>query len=72
VALLETRGHYARHPNDRVAYDQLAAATPWPWSPDLFRIDRDIVEPLLEEAVLSGRDAHEVMAQARDEAGQPS
>jgi sn-glycerol 3-phosphate transport system substrate-binding protein len=72
VERLETSGHYTRHPNDRVAYDQLASAAPWPWSPDLFRIDRDVVEPLLEEAVLSGRDAGDVMREARDEAEQPS
>jgi sn-glycerol 3-phosphate transport system substrate-binding protein len=72
VERLEASGHYARHPNDRVAYGQLASAAPWPWSPDLFRIDRDVVEPLLEDAVLSGRDAHDVMQEAREEAGQPS
>lgn len=65
---LVTGGHYARHPNDRVAYDQLAAVDPWPWAPELFRIERDIVEPRLEDAVLAGRDAHEVMAEAREEA----
>jgi sn-glycerol 3-phosphate transport system substrate-binding protein len=68
VDRLTTGGYYARHPNDRVAYDQLAAIEPWPWAPELFRIERDIVEPRLEEAVLTGRDAHETMAEAREEA----
>jgi sn-glycerol 3-phosphate transport system substrate-binding protein len=72
VESLVTSGHYARHPNDRVAYDQLGSAAPWPWSPDLFRIDRDIVEPLLEDAVLSGRDAHDAMQEAREQAERPS
>jgi sn-glycerol 3-phosphate transport system substrate-binding protein len=69
---LETSGYYARHPNDRVAYDQLADATPWPWLPELFRIDREIVEPRLEDAVLTGRDAHEVMSDAREDAKAPA
>lgn len=71
VDRLVESGWYASHPNDRVAYDQLAAVDPWPWAPELFRLERDIVEPRLEEAVLNGRDAHEVMAEARDEAARP-
>jgi sn-glycerol 3-phosphate transport system substrate-binding protein len=65
------RGWYQHHPNDRVAYDQLAHVDPWPWAPDLFRLERDVVEPRLEEAVLTGRDAGEVLAEARDEAARP-
>jgi sn-glycerol 3-phosphate transport system substrate-binding protein len=72
VEELAERGWYARHPNDRVAYDQLSCVEPWPWAPDLFRIERDVVEPRLEEAVLTGRDAHELMAEARDEAQRPA
>ena len=55
---LTQSGYYARHPNDRVALDQLAAAEPWPWSPALFRVQREIVDPLLEDAVLEGRTPH--------------
>jgi sn-glycerol 3-phosphate transport system substrate-binding protein len=65
---LAAEGWYARHPNDRVAYDQLRDVEPWPWSTELFRIDRDIVEPRLEAAVLTGRDAGQLMAEARAEA----
>lgn len=65
---LSSRGWYARHPNDRVAFDELAVADPWPWSPDLFRWEREIVEPRLEEAVLTGRDAHVTMDEARADA----
>jgi sn-glycerol 3-phosphate transport system substrate-binding protein len=72
VNRLVEQGWYARHPNDRVAYDQLADAEPWPWAPDLFRIDRDVVEPRLEDAVLLGNDAHVSMEQAREEAGRAS
>jgi sn-glycerol 3-phosphate transport system substrate-binding protein len=72
VTLLEERGWYAKHPNDRVAYDQLAAVDPWPWAPDLFRVERDVVEPNLEEGVLEGTDAHALMDAAREEAGRPA
>jgi len=70
-ALLE-RGWYARHPNDLVAYEQLGDIDPWPWAPELFRVERDVVEPRLEEAVIAGRDAHQVMAEAREEASRPA
>jgi sn-glycerol 3-phosphate transport system substrate-binding protein len=72
VERLVERGWYARHPNDRVAYDQLGAVEPWPWAPDLFRVERDVVEPRLEEAVLTGRDARAVMDEAREEARRPA
>jgi sn-glycerol 3-phosphate transport system substrate-binding protein len=72
VQRLVERGWYASHPNDRVAYDQLADVAPWPWAPDLFRVERDIVEPRLEDAVLTGRDAHALMDEARDEARRPA
>jgi sn-glycerol 3-phosphate transport system substrate-binding protein len=72
VERLEHDGWYAAHPNDRVAYDQLAAADPFPWAPELFRVERDIVEPRLEEAVLTNRDPHQVMAEAREEAARPA
>jgi sn-glycerol 3-phosphate transport system substrate-binding protein len=68
VERLEKSGYYAQHPNDRVAYDQLAAAAPLPWAPNLFRVQRDVVQPALEAAVLANRDAHEVMEEARAEA----
>jgi sn-glycerol 3-phosphate transport system substrate-binding protein len=72
VELLVERRWYAQHPNDRVAYDQLEVVDPWPWAPDLFRIERDVVEPRLEEAVFTGRDAHAVMEEARQEAVRPA
>jgi sn-glycerol 3-phosphate transport system substrate-binding protein len=69
VERLIEQGWYAQHPNDRVAYDQLADVDPWPWLPELFRIERDVVEPRLEEAVLTRRDARALMDQAREDAG---
>jgi sn-glycerol 3-phosphate transport system substrate-binding protein len=65
IARLESSGYYASHPNDLAAYRQLAAADPWPWAESLFRIERDVVEPRLEAAILSGRDPAEVLAEAR-------
>ncbi len=62
---LERSGYYDRHPNDRVALDQLEFALPWPWSPDLFRIQREVVQPRLERAVLSDGNARELLAEAR-------
>ena len=68
IVRLEREGYYAKHPNDRVAVDQLSVAQPWPWSTDLFRIDREVVQPRLEAAVLSGKNAQALMDQARFEA----
>jgi sn-glycerol 3-phosphate transport system substrate-binding protein len=71
IAALTASGHYAAHPNDKVALDQLAVAEPWPWSPDVFRIEREAVQPRLEEAVLSGRDARVMLDEARAVAREP-
>jgi sn-glycerol 3-phosphate transport system substrate-binding protein len=65
LELLRARGFYDRHPNDKVALDQLSAAHPWPWQPDLFRIEREIVEPHLERAVLLRQDPRATLAEAR-------
>jgi sn-glycerol 3-phosphate transport system substrate-binding protein len=71
VELLVERGWYARHPNDRVAYDQLADVEPWPWAPELFRVERDVVEPRLEEAVLTHGDARALLQDACRDAERP-
>src|SRR6185295_9788782 len=65
LAELERSGFYAKHPNDRVAIDQLADTQPWPWATQLFRIQREAVQPRLEEAVLARRDARETLDEAR-------
>jgi sn-glycerol 3-phosphate transport system substrate-binding protein len=62
---LDRAGYYRQHPNDRVALDQLAVAMPWPWAPNLFQIQREIVEPRLERAVFSGANARQVLDEAR-------
>jgi sn-glycerol 3-phosphate transport system substrate-binding protein len=71
IAALEASGFYRDHPNDRVALDQLAFAEPWPWSRDLFRIEREAVQPRLEEAVLARRDARVALDEARRAALDP-
>jgi sn-glycerol 3-phosphate transport system substrate-binding protein len=71
VRELTASGYYDAHPNDRVALAQLDSVEPWPWSPTLFRVQREIVDPLLEDAVIEGRDAKSALAEARREASSP-
>lgn len=68
---MRAEGFFAKHPNDDVAQAQLAAVDPWPWEPLLFRIERDVVDPRLEEAVLLDRDAATVLREARVAAERP-
>ncbi|MFO0761657.1 MAG: ABC transporter substrate-binding protein, partial [Byssovorax sp.] len=35
ISMLEESGYYQKHPNDRVAIDQLAFASSWPWAKNL-------------------------------------
>lgn len=72
VRALEQRGYYAAHANDRVALEQLSVAQPWPWSVDLFRIQREIVQPRLESAVIEQRDASAILNEARALAREPT
>ena len=71
VAKLRADGFFEQHPNDAVAQAQLVNVEPWPWEPNLFRIERDIVDPRLEEAVLLNRDPAAVLAEARVAALRP-
>lgn len=66
IAELRRQGHYQRHPNERVAVDQLSVAEPWPWSTRLFRVQREIIQPRLEQAVLAGGDARGLLREARN------
>jgi sn-glycerol 3-phosphate transport system substrate-binding protein len=71
VERMRADGFFTKHPNDAVAQAQLASVEPWPWEPLLFRIERDVVDPRLEEAVLLDRDASAVLAEARTLAARP-
>lgn len=68
VRQLQDRGFYNKSPNDKVAMDQLANAMPWPWASSLFRVQRECVDPSLEEAVLGRRDAATILEEARRQA----
>ena len=65
LSTLQGSGFFDTHPNDRVTLEQLAYAQPWPWAPALFRVQREAVQPRLEEAVLEHRDPRAILAQAR-------
>ncbi len=65
VERMRSSGFFTKHPNDDVAQRQLVNVDAWPWDPMLFRIERDIVDPRLEEAVLVDRDARVVLREAR-------
>jgi sn-glycerol 3-phosphate transport system substrate-binding protein len=69
VDQLRNRGFFRKHPNHGVALDQLKVALPWPWSTELFRVQREIVTPRLEQAVLEGQDADALLEEARILAG---
>lgn len=71
LELLRASGYYAEHPNDAVAVEQLRVAMPWPWSTELFRVQREAVQPRLEEAVLARRDAAAVLEDARRAVAEP-
>jgi sn-glycerol 3-phosphate transport system substrate-binding protein len=71
LAELDARGYYKEHPNDRVAVAQLDHAAAWPWAANLFRIQREAVQPRLEEAVLARREARATLEEARRAASEP-
>ncbi len=67
---LERAGFFEKHPNVLVAMEQLAHARRWPWQKELFRVQREAVQPRLEAAVLGGAEPRAVLAEARNlEAG---
>jgi sn-glycerol 3-phosphate transport system substrate-binding protein len=68
IARLAEQGYFVKNPNAKVTLDQLAFAFPWPWSRDLFRISREIVQPRLESAALRRSNPAAVLAEARAQA----
>ncbi|HMI84247.1 MAG TPA: ABC transporter substrate-binding protein [Polyangiaceae bacterium] len=71
IAELRRLGYYEAHRNDEIVLGELDAIEPWPWSPTLFRVQREIMDPLLEDAVLEGTDAATALAKGRKEALRP-
>ncbi len=65
LATLTETGYYDKHPNDHVAVAQLNCVSPWPWATELFRIQREAVQPRLEEAVLAQKDPGATLEEAR-------
>jgi sn-glycerol 3-phosphate transport system substrate-binding protein len=70
-ASLTAAGHYRAHPNDAVTLAQLDHALRWPWAPELFRIQREAVQPRLEQAVLERRDAAAMLDEAQRSMASP-
>jgi sn-glycerol 3-phosphate transport system substrate-binding protein len=68
VRELTRTGYYDAHVSDKVVLGELDAIEPWPWSPTLFRVQREIMDPLLENAVLQGTDPARVLEKGRQEA----
>ncbi len=62
---LRAAGYFEEHPNHAVTLEQLAFAQPWPWAPNLFRVQREVVQPRLEAAVLLRKDARAELDHAR-------
>jgi sn-glycerol 3-phosphate transport system substrate-binding protein len=71
VVQLSEMGYYAAHPRERTVLSQIQSIEPWPWFPNLFRVQREIMDPMLEECVLQNRDARNALVTARHEASLP-
>lgn len=65
VERLEQNGFFSQRPNWRIAMAQLEHARPWPWSRLLFRVQREIVQPRLEQAIFGDGQARALLAEAR-------
>lgn len=62
---LRREGPLAPGSRAAVALDALGAARPWPWHRDLFRVQRDVLEPRLERALLEGGSPRAALEDAR-------
>ncbi len=71
ITELHDDGFYRAHPNDRVVLEQLPEVHQWPWQANLFRVQRDAIEPRLEAAVIEDLDARKVLQEAVVAAGEP-
>jgi len=64
-AKLRAEGFFDDHPNFAVTLDQLKYAQAWPWAPELFRVQREAVQPRLEQAVLEQKDGAAMLGEAK-------
>jgi sn-glycerol 3-phosphate transport system substrate-binding protein len=61
---------YKDNPNYKVALDQLRTAQRFPFSPALFDIQREVIQPNLEAAVLGTKTSAEIMTTAEQKANE--
>jgi sn-glycerol 3-phosphate transport system substrate-binding protein len=61
---------YKDNPNYKVALDQLRNAQRFPFSPALFDIQREVIQPNLEAAVLGSKTSAEIMTTADQKANE--
>ena len=66
----EMEAFYKANPNYKTAIDQLRTAQRFPFSQGLFEIQREVIQPNLEAAVLGIKTAAEVMAAAEAKANE--
>jgi len=70
IASPEMQAFYKEHPNYKTAIDQLRTAQRFPFSPGLIEIQREVIQPNLEAAVLGIKTAAEIMAAAEAKANE--
>ena len=61
---------YKDNPNYKVALDQLRTAQRFPFSPALFDIQREVIQPNLEAAVLGTKTSAEIVSAADQKANE--
>ncbi len=66
----EMQTFYREHPNYRVALDQLTYAQKFPFSPALFDVYREAVQPNLEAPVVGTKSLADAMAAAEAKANE--
>src|SRR5258705_3477493 len=60
----EMQAFYKQNPNYKTAIDQLRTAQRFPYTPALIEIQREVIQPNLEAAVLGIKTAAEIMQAA--------
>ena len=66
----EMQAFYKQNPNYKTAIDQLRTAQRFPYTPALIEIQREVIQPNLEAAVLGIKTAAEVMQTAEAKANE--
>jgi sn-glycerol 3-phosphate transport system substrate-binding protein len=66
----EMQDFYRQHPNYKTAIDQLRTAQKFPYTPGLIEIQREVIQPNLEAAVLGIKSAAEIMQAAEAKANE--